>query len=381
MNDILHKIRKDYFTTLANKQRDNLQFIILIHMVSDIVELIDALSLLGDIAVIIAIPYSADKNIIKQLAHHPIAQPTLDELLTPEKLNTLALKHSDTSKETIILEIGGYFAKGLTTLHQAFQGNLLGVIEDTEAGHRRYEAEASHLPCPVYSVARSVLKESEDVLIGRSCIYATETILRKTGHVLNGQQSLVLGYGKIGRGVARTLKQQNAPVMVYDIDPKKRILALTEGYQVPSKISALHNANFIFGATGNTSITLDDFPEIRNGAVLISCSSKKIEFDLDGLYSTYQKKEVTDHVDSYHKEQQHLYLVGDGQPVNFVSDKCLVGPVISLIQGEMLMAAIELITHKASCELHEVAEESKDYLSNLWLDHFCDKDAGSYKYV
>lgn len=381
MNDILHNIRKKYFTTLANQKRENLQFVILIHVVSDITELLDTLAFLGDIAVIIAIPYSADEKVIKQLNHFSIERPTLEEMLAPEKLNAIALKYTKPNKKTIILEIGGYFAKGLSQLHHALNGSLIGVIEDTEAGHRCYESEALHLPCPVYSVARSVLKESEDVLIGRSCLYATETLLRKTGHVLSGQQALVIGYGKIGRGMAKALKQQNVSVMVYDTDPKKRILALAEGYQTPNKKSALKQASYIFGATGHTSIIHEEFSLIKNGAVLISCSSKKIEFDIVSLNTHYERQAITNHIDCYQQNQQCLYLIGQGQPVNFVAEKCLVGPIISLVQGEMVMAIIELLTNNSSHDLHEVTEEGKNYLSNLWLDHFCDNEVGTYKYA
>ena len=381
MNDILHKIRRNYFTTLAEKPSEDLQFIVLMHIVSDVVELIEALSLIGDIAVIIAVPYSTDEETIKNLSQYTIERPDLDALLSPKTLNSIALKHANTNKKTIILEIGGYFANSILDLYQSFNGNLLGIIEDTESGHRRYEALAYNLPCPVYSVARSALKEAEDVLVGRSCIYATETILRKTGHVLNGQQSLVLGFGKIGRSVAKALRQQNSPVMIYDIDPKKRILALTEGYQVPAKEHALKNASFIFGTTGKTSVSEKDFLHIKSGSILISCSSKNIEFDLNLLNQNYHKQNIQTHIDIYKNETQSFYLLGKGQPINFVSDKCLVGPIISLIQGEMLIAVIELLSRNASCELHEVTDEAKDYLSNVWLDHFCDNEIGSYKYV
>lgn len=64
------------------------------------------------------------------------------------------------------MEIGGYFAPVLQDLRTEFAQDFLGVVEDTEIGHRRYQ-EAQPLPCPVVSVARSTLKAAEDSLVGR----------------------------------------------------------------------------------------------------------------------------------------------------------------------------------------------------------------------
>lgn len=381
MNKVLQNIRKNYFTKLVEKHEQNLQFILLIHVVPDVIEMLDTISSIGNIALIIAVPYSSDETSIKQLRRYKIIHPSLDELLTPSVLNKFVLSNVDKSKKTIILEIGGYFAKGLNDLAKAFQGNLLGVVEDTEAGHRRYELESHHLPCPVVSVARSSLKEAEDMLVGRSCAYAIETILRKVGYVFNGQICLVLGYGKIGRGVAKALKQQNASIMIYDTDPMKRILALTEGYQVPTKEYAFKNAGFIFGATGNTSLFIEDFSKLKSGVILVSCSSKRIEFDLTGLSNKYQKKVVFEEMDAYCNNNHTIYVIGNGEPVNFVSEKCLVGPIIYLIQGEMLLAVSELLNNSLNCSIHQVNQKRQNILANLWLEHFCDEEQGYCRYA
>ncbi|GGX10462.1 hypothetical protein GCM10010297_35060 [Streptomyces malachitofuscus] len=57
----------------------------------------------------------------------------------------------------VLLDVGGYFAPSLHVLCGDFSGSIVGVVEDTENGHRRY-ADIDKLPCPVVSVARSPLK-------------------------------------------------------------------------------------------------------------------------------------------------------------------------------------------------------------------------------
>ena len=38
----------------------------------------------------------------------------------------------------MLLDVGGYFASVLPVLCDRFSGRILGVVEDTENGHRRY---------------------------------------------------------------------------------------------------------------------------------------------------------------------------------------------------------------------------------------------------
>ena len=40
-------------------------------------------------------------------------------------------------EDLVLLDVGGYFAPTIADLHARFSGRLLGVIEDTENGHRR----------------------------------------------------------------------------------------------------------------------------------------------------------------------------------------------------------------------------------------------------
>ena len=51
------------------------------------------------------------------------------------------------------------------------------MVEDTENGLRRYLG-AWKPPCPVFSVARSPLKDPEDYLVGQSVVFSAEALLR-----------------------------------------------------------------------------------------------------------------------------------------------------------------------------------------------------------
>src|SRR5262249_54446418 len=152
-----------------------------------------------------------------------------------------------------ILEIGGYFSGLVNVFKERFGDAFLGVIEDTERGHRQY-LKVSSLDCPVISVARSPLKRPEDSLVGPSCIYSAESILRGSGFSLGPIVALVIGYGRVGSGLAAVLRGRGCRTLVYDVDPLRRVQALADGFATPSRSKALGSADAIFGATGTCSI-------------------------------------------------------------------------------------------------------------------------------
>ncbi|CAN5284507.1 adenosylhomocysteinase [soil metagenome] len=382
MRDHLTSLRECYFKDIANQVSScDAQFIVLTHLLPDRPEFFLALEEIAPISMIIAIPYSIHQPTCYALQNkYNILTPSLDNLRNKHYLLEILKKNIQSSKPVIIIEIGGYFASVICEANKILPSNLLGVIEDTEAGLLQYLKYEDQLPCPIISVARSSLKETEDFLVGASCLYSTEKLLRATGFPIGGKYSLVLGYGKVGRGVAYALHRHHCPVLVYDTDPIQRIKALSEGFKIPSKSQAFYQAEIIYGATGNNSIVGDDFTKIRNGALLVSCSSKDQEFDLNHLNSLYHKKAIIDGIDQYQNDDHMLYLAASGQPVNFI-DGAVIGPMLALVQAEMIMAIKDLFSLQGRKGLFETNKETKSILAEKWMDYFCDSTTGRYKNV
>lgn len=370
-----------YESILKSQKKIGVQFVILTHIVSDVTPFISAVSNIGKIALIIAIPYSRDKSIYAQLSKkYTMRSPALEKLSDSVYLTHLVTEQINLSKPLIIVEIGGYFAAAASEIHKKTNGNLIGIIEDTEAGHRRYETLNGGLPCPVLSVARSHLKNAENFLVGSSCAKAAAAVLKKINFEMWNKNALVLGYGKIGQGLCQLLKERNLNVSTYDSDPAKRLLALSRGYPIPEKREALKWADLVFGATGTQSITSHDTPFIKNKTILLSCSSKRIEFDLKFIKTHYKKTKTNHDLDQYTRENQNFYVVGDGQPINFACGKILVGPIISLVHGEMLAAITELTSEKYENTLQEIPNELKKTLAENWIATFCNTTNGTYLY-
>ncbi|MGW9205694.1 adenosylhomocysteinase [Embleya sp. NPDC055664] len=272
-------------------------------------------------------------------------------------------------REIVLLDVGGYFAPVLDALVEKFSGRILGVVEDTENGHRRYTS-LDRLPCPVFSVARSPLKECEDDLVGRSIVFSTEALVRSRGDILTSRDACVIGYGKVGRSIARTLHAQDLRVTVYDEDPVKRVQALAQGFRVTNSCTeAIRDAGVVLCATGNLALRQADFHSLRNGAYVASVTSSEDELDLASLDGLYRRITVGPHLTRYDVTGHYFYLLADGGAVNFLHGAS-VGTFIHLIQAEILAATAEIVTGDIPPGLHELSPCRRRIISTVWLDSF-----------
>lgn len=213
--------------------------------------------------------------------------------------STRALEYlEDTAggRNVVLVDIGGYFAPCLDTLVEKFSGRVLGVVEDTENGHQRYAA-LDHLSCPVVSVARSPLKDCEDHLVGRSIVFSTDALVRARGDILTSRNACVIGFGKVGRAIAQTLRAQDLRVTVHDTDPVKRVQAHSQGFRTStSTAEALRDADLVLCATGNLALRHGDFAALRNGAYVASVTSSEDELELGSLHGLYQRTLAGEHL-------------------------------------------------------------------------------------
>ena len=379
MKILLAKKKRTHFKQIGKLiPKIRAQFIVVTHLIPNNFELINTLATIAPIALLVAIPYSLDHALYTRLhKRYNIIVPPLKELTNPQYLLTQILSEINPEIPTIILEIGGYFAAILNDLAKKLK-ELIGIIEDTESGHRQYE-KLDAFPVPIISIAHSHLKKAEDFLIGNACLFSTERLIRKMGNIVEGRNVLILGFGKIGRGLAHTLLRRGCLVNIYDLNPTKLTVAISEGFYIPKKIEAIKKANIIFGTTGCLSLNQQEYKYIKNGAVLASCSSKDVEFDLNYLRRHYKHKEILPHCTEFTNKRQRFYLLADGHPVNFL-DGSPLGAALALSQSEIILAIKEIIKlHNADKKgIFELERHEKTMLSEMWIKHFCDPITGYY---
>ncbi|MFH8368161.1 adenosylhomocysteinase [Streptomyces sp. NPDC018031] len=269
----------------------------------------------------------------------------------------------------VLLDVGGYFASSLDVLCERFSGKVLGVVEDTENGHKRY-AQRDKLPCPVVSVARSPLKDPEDFLVGQSVVFSTEALLRERGDILHGRPALVLGFGKLGSSIARLLHAKGVHVTVYDIDPVRRTQALSQGFSVArERDNALKNAGLVLCATGSLSLRGEDFPELKNGAYVATVTSSEDELELEGLPNGYTRHSAGEHVTRYSTTGHYFYLLNGGEAVNFIHGAS-VGPFIFLVQAEIIAGVCALARGDLDATMHDIPAADRSTIAATWLHYY-----------
>ena len=365
---------KKYFSSLLSEPLDkSVSLVLCLHLLEDRPLFIGELSSKYNIDLIIGIPYSAKQEIVDRLkVKFSVVIPDMKALQESSYLLNLIEEHVDPDRDFVICEIGGYFSSCIKLIKEKRKKHFLGCVEDTEAGHRKYEA-CNYVDKKVTSIARSANKHPEDFMVGASCIYSLENIIRKFNITVEGKNATVLGFGIVGQGLAFALKNRGLSVTVFDTDPSKRLLAISLGFSSLELDKALGYGDFIFGATANFSIGGEKFKLIKHGSYLVSCSSKQLEFDLKAL-SDFVKKDITENLARYISENKEFYLVSNGFPVNFIDDAA-IGPLLYLSQGE-LIAAIEYTAKEDFIGIKEVDNTHKDRVVNNFLNIFVDKNTG-----
>ena len=363
---------KEVIRALEEKEGE---IVLIWHILPDCILFIDALAKIFSISLIIPIPYSMHKQTLEQLSEkYPIAILNLEELQNKETLlQTLVKNITPSNKKIFIMEIGGYSTAVLTPLKIKWGDLFLGVIEDTEAGHRCYAQlqDKNQLPVPVISVARSPLKAIEDSLIGYTCFNAFLSFLQPLNYAIANKNITILGYGKIGKSIAKVAKSLHLNVKIYDIDPIKSIQAMADGYELEDRTVALRSADIILGATGSHSLNFDDLKQCRSDVIIASCSSKRKEFDFYEALEHTPHENIAPYITRYDvASKKCIYLIANGEPVNLINGLNLIGSVISLLHAE-LIHSVNTLFEKQNCPgLYENSETQQQHLARLWLSTY-----------
>lgn len=343
------------------------QSILITHVMSTSESYIDLVNEIFPVKLVIAIPYSADKQTLNRLEAKGI------KTFLPESVTDAFVLAGSKVEEilksgnvpTVVQEVGGYLA-GCTDQLSNYS-NFIGIVEDTNNGHWRYQQAGEH-QTPVLSMALSPIKDIEDTVIGDSVIYSTERIFREEFHaVIQGLQTGVIGYGKIGTSTAVALKGREAKVTVYDIDPAKCIRARFEGYQISPLNKLLAESDLIVGCTGKTSIRDEEIPYIRNNAILVSASAKNEEFDLIAFENHCICEKLSPIVWKYtQKDNKCFYLLNGGTPVNF-RDKSILGNILDMIYSELFLCMAMLVNEGSEKGLQHSPGKIHTEVAQTWL--------------
>lgn len=363
------RVRRFFSAAIGNPPEERPAAIVVTHLLQDRPFFLEAVDIVAEIRSVLPKPKTVNYEVAGWLQHRfPI--DTLSRGLFSNSETALEFIDSRVKGQPfVLLDIGGYFSSSLHAIARKFGRHLIGVVEDTENGIQRYE-ELPDLPCRVYHVARSPLKTPEDFLVGQSIVFSVEALLREQGDILHGRTACVIGYGKLGRSIANLLHNRHVRVVIHDKSRITSVEALSHGFPVaPTLKQALRGAGLVFCATGQISLTAEDFTLVDGGAYIATVTSSDDELQLQGLKASYEMQQVSEYASRYRNKDHVFYILNRGQAVNFIHGAA-VGPFIYLVQAEILACIQKLARGATTPGLCEACVATRDRIAGVWYEHF-----------
>ncbi len=249
-----------------------------------------------------------------------------------------------------------------------------GVSEETTTGvHRLYQMqEKGELLVPAINVNDSVTKSKFDNLYGCRESLA-DGLKRATDVMIAGKVVVVLGYGDVGKGCARSMRAYGARVVVTEIDPICALQAAMEGFEVTTMEEAVKEGNIFVTATGNKDvINIGHITQMKDQSIICNIGHFDNEIQVDKLneYSGIKKVNIKPQVDKYTFPDGHsVFLLAEGRLVNL---GCATGHpsfVMSNSFTNQTLAQIDLWQNDYAVGVYRLPKKLDEEVARLHLNH------------
>ena len=275
-------------------------------------------------------------------------------------------------EEKIILEkLKEVLAEDNTRWHRVM-AELKGVSEETTTGvHRLYQMmEKGELLIPAINVNDSVTKSKFDNLYGCHESLA-DGIKRATDVMIAGKVSVVLGFGDVGKGCARSLRSYGSRVLVTEIDPINALQAVMEGFEVTTMEDAVKEGNIYVTTTGNRDvITIEHMEQMKDQAIVCNIGHFDNEIQVDKLvtFKGIKHTNIKPQVDKYtFPAGNSIFLLAEGRLVNL---GCATGHpsfVMSNSFTNQTLAQLDLWMNKYEVGVYRLSKKLDEEVARLHL--------------
>ena len=249
---------------------------------------------------------------------------------------------------------------------------LKGISEETTTGvHRLYQMmERGELLVPAINVNDSVTKSKFDNLYGCRESLA-DGIKRATDVMIAGKVVVVLGYGDVGKGCARSMRSYGARVIVTEIDPICALQAAMEGFEVNTMEEAVKEGNIFVTTTGNRDvITIEHMQQMKDQAIVCNIGHFDNEIQVDKLiaFPGIKHLNIKPQVDKYtFPAGNSIFLLAEGRLVNL---GCATGHpsfVMSNSFSNQTLAQIDLWQHAYEIGVYRLPKHLDEEVARLHL--------------
>jgi len=248
-----------------------------------------------------------------------------------------------------------------------------GVSEETTTGvHRLYQMlEKGDLLVPAINVNDSVTKSKFDNLYGCRESLA-DGIKRATDVMIAGKVVVVLGYGDVGKGCAKSMRSYGSRVLVTEIDPICALQAAMEGFEVTTIEDALSEGNIYVTTTGNKDvITAEHLSKMKDESIVCNIGHFDNEIQVDQLNNWPGIKiiNIKPQVDKYvFPDGKIIYLLAEGRLVNL---GCATGHpsfVMSNSFTNQTLAQLDLWKNNYEIGVYRLSKKLDEEVARLHLE-------------
>lgn len=290
-----------------------------------------------------------------------------------EKDATVLDKKPESHEESVILNLLKEALQDDNGKWHRFVKTWKGVSEETTTGvHRLYQMkERGELLVPAINVNDSVTKSKFDNLYGCRESLA-DGIKRATDVMIAGKVVVVLGYGDVGKGSAKSMRSYGARVMVTEIDPICALQAAMEGFEVTTIEDALKEGNIFVTTTGNRDvITTEHMAQMKDQSIVCNIGHFDNEIQVSKLttYPGIKHLNIKPQVDKYtFPTGNSIFLLAEGRLVNL---GCATGHpsfVMSNSFSNQTLAQIDLWQHNYEIDVYRLPKKLDEEVARLHLE-------------
>ena len=251
---------------------------------------------------------------------------------------------------------------------------LRGVSEETTTGvHRLYQLhEDGKLLFPAINVNDSVTKSKFDNTYGcRESL--PDGIKRATDIMLAGKKIVVLGYGDVGKGSAKSFIGYGSRVTVTEIDPICALQATMEGFAVKPIEHMFPEGDIYVTTTGNKDvITVEHMEKMKDKAIVCNIGHFDNEIQVSKLenYPGIKRVNIKPQVDQFIFPDGHsIILLSEGRLVNLGNATGHPSFVMSNSFTNQTLAQLELWQKPYETGVYRLPKHLDEEVARLHLEH------------
>jgi len=201
-----------------------------------------------------------------------------------EQFDADLLAVADTEPE-LVVDDGAELTARIVEHRPDLAAKLAGVTEETTTGVARLRAldAAGRLTFPAVLANDARCKHLFDNRYGtgQSTLAAID---RLTNLNFAGREFCIVGYGWVGKGLARYARGQGGRVTVVEIEPVAALEAHMDGNRVAALEDALPDADVVIAATGAIdAVPAEAIPLLKDGVLLANGGHHEREIAIDAL--------------------------------------------------------------------------------------------------